>query len=150
MYTTNTVTISRNMFHVACGLAVLIFIALLWCLLQLDSKPAGRSEYDDVSASPETVFLPVIKADGTVEYFNSDRSRAKACGKLEGGQVEGDCKIGGDWISLNTITIVATKSGPGCINVYDGAGNLLFRKHNSGTYMNKHPCHAGNNPPHLQ
>lgn len=141
-------TISKNRFLIVCVLALILFIALVWCLLQFDSKAKGRSDYDEASTGPDVVFLPVIKADGTAEFFHPDGSKAQPCGKLNGSKVEGECNLGGDWISFNTITIVGTKSSPGCINVYDGAGNLLFRKHDSGTYKNYHPCHSGNTPRH--
>lgn len=130
MYNSKSATVSKNLFFVACGLALIFLLALVWCLAELNEKPP-QSVLDKVAADPETMFVSAIKEDATVGVFLPDGSPAKSCGNINGTNgttVEGNCDIKGRFVNLNTVTIFTTESSPGCTTVSTSAGYALFRK----------------------
>lgn len=128
MYNSKSTTVSKNLFFVSCSLALLFLLALVWCLAELNKKPA-ESVLDKVAADPKTTFIAAIKEDATVDVFLRDGSLAESCGNVDSkAKVAGNCTIEGTVVNINALTIFTTESSPGCVNVYNGAGYFLYRR----------------------
>lgn len=124
MYNSNSATVSKNLFVVSCSLAVIFLLALVWCLVNLNERPA-ESVLDKVAADPETRFITVIKEDATVKVYGPDGSEAEKCGNVNGTKVEGNCNIRGKLVNINTLTIFTTESSPTCTGMFISAGYWL-------------------------
>ena len=127
MYDSESATVSKNLFIGSCGLALIILLGLVWCLVELSKKPTDRSPFDDVAAMPEARFVAVINADSSVAFFSpDDGTPVKPCGTVNGTKVEGDCNIKGELENHHVVTVSTFAESPGCTAVYSGSGAFLF------------------------
>lgn len=126
MNNSKSATVSKKFFLASCTLAVILLFALIWCLFQINKRPADLSLLEKAAAVPETRFIPVIKEDATVELFLPDGSPAEPCGDVDRAKVDPKCNIKGRLVNISTLTIFTTESSPGCTGVYNSAGYLLY------------------------
>ncbi|MGH8564786.1 MAG: hypothetical protein ACREXW_12145 [Gammaproteobacteria bacterium] len=128
MYNSKSATVSKPLFFVSCSLALILLLALVWCLAKLNKKPA-ESVLDKVAADPATTFIAAINADATVKVFLRDGLLAEPCGSVDSkAKVEGNCNIKGELRHISNVTVFMTESSPGCTGVYNSSGYLLYWK----------------------
>jgi len=145
MFEDNRIVISKSLGIIVCIITLALLIALLVCLYKLPKGPIVTRPYsdlDEILAMEDSAVVPVIKDDGSVLMFNPDGSKLEPCGRVDGTRIEDSCIVKGQITHVNTLSIFAYEESPGCIAVYDGAGDYLYDKHTSGPYKNKHPCHS--------
>ena len=129
MSAASTKMVSQGTLTLACGVAAVLFLALLICILGQSPGSSGASGVQEKIDQLKPSAVMFVLEGLEVRLLGPDGAAIEPCDRGTGTKISKDCGFDGEVTHDQGIFLAKFQKNPDCVYVRDSAGHLRYTYH---------------------